>query len=353
MNISPKQLTFAREYRGYTQSELASRIVGLSQSNLSKFEKGIGVLSDEVLQRVIKLLDFPEGFFHLSISNNVENAHYRRKSGITKRTKEDIEKSNKLIGYIIDQMSDSIEFPAFTLKTIDLEDDYTPEYAARFTRKYIGILQGSVKDICTILEKYGIVIVEQTYDTENFDGVSFLTDKGTPVMVINRDFSNDHKRLTIAHELGHIVMHLSKDIAIPEYRNKEDEAFRFASEFLMPANEIRSSLDTLRLSSLMPLKLHWLTSMAAIIRRAWSLGCIDKNRYQYLNIELSRHHYKKHEPGMVFIDLPQSFTQAYQLFKTELGYTDFDLSRAFQLPIDVIQRFCGNAPQLKVVSLKR
>ena len=353
MNISPKQLTFAREYRGYTQSELASRIVGLSQSNLSKFEKGIGVLSDEVLKKIIECLGFPEGFYTLSISNNVENAHYRRKSGITKRTKEDIEKSNKLIGYIVDQMADSIDFPTFTLKTIDLEDDFTPEYAAQFTRRYVGIMQGTVKEICTMLERYGIIIVEQTYDKENFDGVSFLTDKGIPVMVINRDFSNDRKRLTIAHELGHIVMHLSREFAIPEYRDKEDEAFRFASEFLMPEKEIRNSLYGLRFSSLMPLKLHWLTSMAAIIRRAWSLGCIDKNRYQYLNIELSRHHYKKREPGMVFLDLPQSFTQAYQLFKTELGYTDFDLSRAFQLPIDVIQRFCGNAPQLKVVSLRR
>lgn len=353
MNISPRQLTFAREYRGYTQKELSSRIVGLSQSNLSKFEKGIGILSDEVLKRIIECLGFPEGFYTLSISNNVENAHYRRKAGMSKKTKDDIDKSNKLIGYIVDQMAESVEFPTFTLKTIDLEDDYSPEYAAQFTRRYMGIYQGPVKDICNILERYGIIIVEQRYGTESFDGVSFLTDKGIPVMVINQDFTNDRKRLTIAHELGHIVMHLSREFAIPEHRDKEDEAFRFASEFLMPENEIRNSLDGLRLTSLMPLKLHWLTSMAAIVRRAWSLHCIDNARYKYINIELSRHHYKKQEPCDVFMDIPQSFYQAYQLFRTELGYTNIDLSEAFQLPIDVIERFCGNAPRLRMVSLRR
>ena len=38
-NINYKQITFAREYRKLSQSELSSKIKGLSQSNLSKFEK--------------------------------------------------------------------------------------------------------------------------------------------------------------------------------------------------------------------------------------------------------------------------------------------------------------------------
>ena len=48
MEINYKQIIFAREYRGYSQTELASKIVGLSQSNLSKYEKGIGPLSTDV-----------------------------------------------------------------------------------------------------------------------------------------------------------------------------------------------------------------------------------------------------------------------------------------------------------------
>ena len=48
-----KQLTFAREFRGYSQTELSSKIQGLSQSNLSKFEKGLGVLSEDLQKKII------------------------------------------------------------------------------------------------------------------------------------------------------------------------------------------------------------------------------------------------------------------------------------------------------------
>ena len=63
MEINYKQLIFAREYRKYTQTDLASHITGLSQSNLSKFEKGLGTLSDDIVQKIISFLDFPEKFF--------------------------------------------------------------------------------------------------------------------------------------------------------------------------------------------------------------------------------------------------------------------------------------------------
>ena len=55
-----KQLKMAREYRGFNQSELANKIEGLSQANLSKFEKGFeGMISDEKLKVIMQFLDWP------------------------------------------------------------------------------------------------------------------------------------------------------------------------------------------------------------------------------------------------------------------------------------------------------
>lgn len=52
-----KQLKMAREYRGYNQNELAKNIYGLSQANLSKFEKGFeGMISDEKLKVIMQFL---------------------------------------------------------------------------------------------------------------------------------------------------------------------------------------------------------------------------------------------------------------------------------------------------------
>lgn len=55
-----KQLVLARRYRQLSQSKLCEEINGLSQSNLSKFEKGFeGKISDSKLKEVMKYLNWP------------------------------------------------------------------------------------------------------------------------------------------------------------------------------------------------------------------------------------------------------------------------------------------------------
>ena len=353
MDINYKQFIFAREYRGLSQTALAKNIKGLSQSNLSKFEKGLGTLSNEVIDRIIEHLEFPRGFYEKRIYNVVENAHYRTKS-ITKGNRMELEYSSKIIGYIIDEMSDAVEFPDTKIKQIDIEDGYTPFEIASFTRRFMGLTDEPVKDIFTLLENYGIIVVEIEDSTDLFDGVSFPTDKGYYVVVINKNFSNDRKRFTLAHELGHIIMHISPTFIIPNYRDKEAEAHQFASEFLMPSDHIRSSLRSLKLSSLGELKRYWLTSMASIIRRAYDLELITKEKYSNFYIELSRRGYRKNEPINVYIDKPTLFNQAYLLHKNELNYSDSDLAESFGLSIDIIDKFFHtDTPKVKMRVIRR
>ena len=334
-----KQLTFAREYRGYLQTELALKIKGLSQSNLSKYEKGIGSLSDEVFDKIISFLNFPKSFFNERIDICIENAHYRKKASVfTKKNKSHMEYSFKIIGYIIDNMSDSVEYPEFSLQKIDIDEGYTVKEAAKYTRRILGLKSGAVKDINLIIENAGIVIVEVSDLHDGFDGVSAYTDKGTPFIVLNKNMSNDRKRFTLAHELGHIVLH-SDIFLIDKSRDKEVEANLFASEFLMPESEIKESLRSLKLPYLSELKRYWLTSMASIVRRAKDLNCITADKYTYFNIELSRQGYKKEEPINVYIDSPHLFQDAYRIHIDDLDYTISELSESFHLPPDMITRF--------------
>lgn len=358
MNINRSQLTFAREYRGYTQTELAAKIQGLSQSNLSKYEKGFDTLSEQLLEKIIYALDFPRGFFLKKILNETETAQYRRRSSISKRDKTSIEQSYKLIGFLIDEMSNSIEWPEFSLTNLDLEKGYTPELVAQHTRKLLGLTPDvPARNICNALELKGIIIVELDA-IDKFDGVSLISDNGSPIIIINRKFSSDRKRFTIAHELGHLLMHSIGTPPIPKHRNSkilEDEANQFASEFLMPAKSIKDSLYRLRLKELGELKRYWLTSMASILRRAKDLSCISKESYVYLNIELRRRTStgKKRDEGIeVFIDNPTVFKKGYCMHKQELAYTTFELASAFCLPVDVLKRYCEparNSGKLRIV----
>ena len=352
MKVNHSQLTLAREYRGLTQTELSKAVTGLSQSNLSKFEKGLGGLSDELLGKIFDTLNFPKEFFAKKINIDLEIANYRKKSSISKTLLQDFETSCKFIGYLIDEMADSVDYPDFSLVTLDLEEGYTPEEA----RKNFRIAPDEpIHDIFKVIENKGIIIYELNTD-EKFDGISFFTPKGFAVIVINKRFTNDRKRFTLAHELGHLVMHCSADFPIPIGRNKEQEANDFASEFLMPKSAIIKSLGNLKVSALSALKNYWLVSKAAIVRRAYSLGAIDKDRYQFLNIELSRSGEKKKEKDTVSIDYPQVFSTSVGLHLKELGYTENELAGAFSLPLDIIQKyllqqpFAVIKPKLKVVT---
>ena len=347
--MNHKQLTFAREFKGYSQTELSNKIQGLSQSNLSKFEKGLGVLSEDLQKKIIDFLGFPEDFYNRKINTIIENANYRKRATVSKTKILKFENKCKVIGYVIDELSESIEWPDFKLAPLNVEDGYAPEYIANYTRRLLKVnVDEPIKNIFSILETAGIIIYEIN-DDEKFDGVSFITDKGNPIIIVNKNFSNDRKRFTIAHELGHILMHNENNFPISSYRDKEKEANQFASEFLMPENYIKNSLRNLKLSEVGNLKSYWLTSMSSIIRRAKDLKCIDDNRYKYFLIEMSRNGFTKKEPIEVFIDKPTCLKNAINLFKTDLVYSLEDFSNYTALPKDIIDELFNSD---KIVKLK-
>lgn len=351
-----KQLTFAREFRGLSQTELSKNIEGLSQSNLSKFEKGLSTLSEQLQEKIIEFLGFPKDFYNKRIYNVLENSNYRKKSVITKAEILNFELRCKLIGFLVDEMSETLDWPEFKLDPLNVEDGYSVKKIAIHTRKLLNIdPEDPIKDIYTLLERAGIITYEIEAN-EKFDGISFTSKNGYPIVLVNKSFSNDRKRFTIAHELGHIIMHNERNFILPDYKTdkiKETEANQFASEFLMPESEIKNSLLGITLKDLTPLKTYWLTSMASILRRALDLGCIDKNKYTNFNIELSRLGYKRIEPVNVYIDSPTVFKKGYSLFKSELGYSDEEFAKAFNLPIEVINEIFNQNKPTKIISLNK
>ncbi|MNT04952.1 hypothetical protein D3C72_1395530 [compost metagenome] len=235
---------------------------------------------------------------------------------------------------------------------MNVEEGYSPQHIANYTRKLLRLkMDEPVKNIMSLLESNGIIIYEIDA-IDKFDGVSFVTDKGFPVIVVNKNFSNDRKRFTLAHELGHLLLHNESYYPVSNYRDKENEANVFASEFLMPELQIKNSLRSLKMSDLGSLKNYWLTSMSSIIRRAKDLGCIDKNRHTFFMIEMSRYGYNRKEPIDVFIDKPTCFKNSYNLFKDELSYSTNDFINFTALPVDIIEEFLSFDRLVKLKALK-
>lgn len=107
----------------------------------------------------------------------------------------------------------------------------------------MGVPTGPIDNIVSLLEKNGVIVMFlDVDDMEKFDGLTMFTTNQAPVIWINRNIPNDRKRFTLAHELGHLVMHLrSENLEKPEDQ-KEIEANEFAGEFLMPESQCKEDL---------------------------------------------------------------------------------------------------------------
>ena len=67
----------------------------------------------------------------------------------------------------------------------------------------------------------------------------------------------------------------------------EEEADRFAAEFLMPASDIKSDLKEMTIEKAAYLKPFWRASMQSLIYRAKTLKVITAGQENYLNRQMS------------------------------------------------------------------
>jgi Zn-dependent peptidase ImmA (M78 family) len=106
-------------------------------------------------------------------------------------------------------------------------------------REAIGLGPGEpIRDICGLLEDNGVKVYPASLASEGFFGLSVGAEDGGPAIVVNvwDRISVERWIFTAAHELGHLLLHMSSyDAASSERRpDEEKEADLFASYFLMP-----------------------------------------------------------------------------------------------------------------------
>lgn len=345
-----EQLTFAREYRGLTQTALAAKVKGLSQSNLSKYEKGFGGLSDNMLSSIMSTLDFPMKFLDMNIINKVDSKHYRKKATITVKTRNEIDRTISMIAYSFDWLSEFVELPEYTFGYYDMDSGINTEELAMHIRNKYRLGVSPISDICNFLERNGVFIYEWNSPHDEFDGVSLITDAGNHLVIVNRNRSNDRIRFTLAHELGHILMHEYPNYPVFSNRDKEKEANCFASEFLIPTQMAKRNLANVKLGQLPELKKYWQVSMASLLEKAKNINVITSDKYTSMRIEFSRRHWNKKEPYEVPIDSPTVFEQSYKLVSDALGYSYDMISESTGLPKDALIKILGKSA--KIISLK-
>ncbi len=340
-------VTLLREARGWTQTELAER-AAMSQAVISKVETGAIEFHPERLQRLAEALDCrPESLEQNAALPSIEITclHRRRASTMSVSTMKRIEAVTHLSRISIEGLLDGIELaPARTLERIEVLPGRGPAEVARELRHRWNVPSGPIANLIGLVESAGVVVVFRSFGTTGQDAVSTWPQDSQrpPMMLVNADLSADRLRFTVAHELGHLVMH-----ALP-VDSQEAEANVFAGEFLAPADEIRAELEGLTTSDfrrLMALKGQWGMSMAALIRRAHDLETISDRQYREFQVRLGKLGWRTSEPGDVARENPSVVDKIIELQRHEHDYSDDDLARLAGMTEAAFRRHYLAAPE--------
>lgn len=332
--INVERIKLARESRGYSQSALAKEMKSASQVLLSKIEKGLANVTDDVLNELSLVLDYPNDFFYKKHDVYPLKHFYFRKNLGTSMTKAKLLESQiNIVSANICDLLDAIEVEV-DLPFVDLDKTgLTPEQFSERVREHFNLPKGPIKDIIKVVEQQGIIIHLFDFNSDlKISGVSLITPVGVPVMILNKNQPNSRMVFTIAHELGHILMHFKGGI-ISEERDVEFEADKFASSFLMPNSEIKSSLYYLSDEKLGDLKRYWKVSIQALLYKAKSLGTLNPDQYRRWVTKINYYGWRKSEPLEFDNSEPKLLSKMLKLHFDELDYSKDELTKMFGLNV--------------------
>ena len=283
----------ARRAAGLTQEELAARL-GITQAALSRYENDLREPDDEAIAKISEALDVsPEFLTHaFRLTGAIAaDAHMRRqkttKVSDWKAAEAKLNLYRMRSAFLMRRVPIN---PANHIPTFD-PDDMTPADAAKMVRAQWRMPIGPVRNLTRWIESAGVIVIEEHLGTKRIDGLSQWA-SDYPVLLLNADLTNDRKRWTLAHELGHLVLH--SNYFDPDV---ESQADAFAAEFLMPRHVIEPDLRDLTPPRLIALKKMWGVSMAAVFEHAYRLGKATSTDRQRFYRNMNARGWRRNEPA--------------------------------------------------------
>lgn len=289
----------AREELGLSQKDL-SRKLRVSQSDVSKFEGGEKIPEETFIEKAASFFGYTPGYFSrpfMALPSGL--VFHRKRSVLAAAERKRIVAAARARMLDLALLAKSANVAALELPS---RDGRTPAEMAGCARESWGLPRGPVENLSGILERQRIAIVAFDFGTALLDGFFMPpAERGSLYCIVlnsGEAFPPDRKRFTLAHELGHLMLHRD-EFADEDGKRQEVEANAFASEFLMPAADIAADFkEPLTFARLRELKAKWKVSMGALAMRAHDLGAITDAEYKRIWFLFSRYGYRKHEPPM-------------------------------------------------------
>ncbi|AFT97390.1 XRE family transcriptional regulator [Salmonella enterica] len=303
----------ARAAAGLSMQALGEQ-VGISANMVKKYEHDQSMPSSGVLLKLATALSVRTEYFFRPAQVTLGEVEYRKKASASAKLLKKIESD------VVDQAERWLAlknvWPNFPIASFNYHPDVpvvstldAVEQVAAKVRTDWQLGMNPLPDLIDLLESKGVlVIVSNVPQTDKFDGLQAKI-SGQPIVVVSSHWPGCRQRFTLAHELGHLVLHGLLDESIDE----EMACNRFASAFLLPEVGLFQHLGERR-SNVDPKELYFLKheyglSMAACLYRSADLGVITEEKKRQIFIQFSKNGWRKQEPGNPY---PQEQTLLFE-----------------------------------------
>ena len=316
-----ERVRHARDFCNLTQTALAD-LAGMTQSKVSDIEGSRQEPAPEDVENIARATGFPPAFFYCGPLPDLPDGNFRRLKRGKARVTRQVRAQTRQIVELVQRSEDDVKMPPIRLapvRTVGSLDDI--EAAAAEFRDDAGVGQRDpIPNLTRATERAGVVVAGLPNEIPDHDGFSAWPDfgfAGRPIIVFARDYVGDRQRFTIAHELGHLLLHSplrDDELALDE---AEKEANRFAGALLLPKPAALEAMrPPLTLTTLAHVKATFGASIGACARRALDLGLIGEDRYVSLRKQLTSRGWHRQEPVEVPQEQPQVIRKVLELVGT-------------------------------------
>jgi Zn-dependent peptidase ImmA (M78 family)/transcriptional regulator with XRE-family HTH domain len=309
--ITPARLRQARELRGLTQTALA-RQVGVHPSAIAQLETGRIQPSPAVLDALSGATGFPPAFFTRPSGSPLPLGflRFRARAAMTARQRRQAFWYAQTLYEFMASLATQTEYPVPRLPRLAGD----PVAAAAATREALGLPPARpIGPLIRTVERHGVWVLAIPVPLPRRDACSAWAggEGATPVIVVAATTAGDRRRFSVAHELGHLVLHQFPQGAP---RALEQQADAFAEAFLLPEAAMRETLvPPITLTTLADLKTRWGVSLQALIRRAHTLDLLTPSQYRSLSAQLGARGWRTQEPITVPVERPRALRQLAEL----------------------------------------
>lgn len=342
-DFNPYAVTLARRAKGYSQAKLAE-LVGVSQAAVSHWEKGSRVPEPELVARVADALHVLP--LTLVDSSTATTRPMFRASGIKKKGDEyKIEGRTELARMAASRILSAVDIePSISWPSVDDPLGHNPDEAAETLRRVWRIPAGPIPDLTQFVESAGTIVLRVDFGHPKVEAAYAHPRRDARRWILVNTYVTDwaRSRLTLAHELGHAMLHHWDAFSVPDERHREAEAYSFALALMVPAADFtRDVVHTKRRwEDFLHLRQRWGISAAALARRARDLNLLSDAAYRSLNIRRQSLGHQTQEPGNdQGPEQPTVFSDAIGLLRDEAHWTEETFSEVAGLPYSSLTDF--------------